>query len=329
MRANKLRAIVLQVLTASAVGTTFSCAGAVDATRDDASSDSAAVSASDASGGDVAWFAADACRPATTPSPPGSCAAYVVMVAGDPSTCSDCLALCGQPVTCRLDEDAGAVTCTPMCPMEAGPVDGRRPPRLDNAPLATPDLGGHFARMAFYEAASVEAFAILARELRAHGAPRALLESVNRARVDEIRHAELASALARRFGGVVIAPRVGRMKVTRTLLAIALENAREGCGRELFGAAIGLYQAEHARDPEVRAFYATIARDELRHASLALRMHAWLCAQLDARQRARVHKTWLRALRPREGFDRGDAVLGIPPAAQRARIAESLAAVMA
>lgn len=338
--AAQLRILAMHILAASVIPIELAaCAGAVadnpeagsvpgdgsdvtDTTLRDAST------AVDATVGDVDWYAPDACRPASPPMPPAACATYVVAVTGDPATCSDCIALCGQAIPCRFDSDAGTVSCVPMCPVEAGWVDGRRPPQLLNEPSSVHNPGGHFARMAFYEAASVEAFGLLERELRAHGAPRALLDSLARARRDEVRHAQLASALARRFGESTVAPRVGPLPLVRGLFEIALENAREGCGRELVGAAIGLHQAEKATDPDVRAFYAEIARDELRHAALAMRLHAWLAPQLTRAQRARVEREWRDALELNHSADDGDARLGIPASAQRARIAASLSAAL-
>jgi hypothetical protein len=318
----QLRALVMQVLTVAA-GASF---GACAVTAEDPSSERAVGTSAD---GGVELYAADGCRPAAPPTIPSACGPYSVKIEGDPSTCSNCLTFCGQSVPCRFDEDVGSIMCTPLCPMEAGPVDGRRPPCVENSPERPRDLGTHFARMAFYEAASVDAFAILHRELKAHGAPGSLLRSVLRARLDEVRHARRAKAMARSFGASTLAPRVAGPSRVRTLYAIAVENAREGCARELFGAAIGLHQAAHARDPRVRAFYAEIARDELRHAALALRMHQWLIRRLTPQQRARVEKTRQRSLHQPQGFDHGDAHLGIPSAARRARIASALDAMFA
>ena len=74
----------------------------------------------------------------------------------------------------------------------------------------------------------------------------------------------------------------------RSLEAIAIDNAREGCVRECFGAALGCYQAQSAGDPEIAAAMAEIAEDETRHAALAFAIDAWVQPRLDDRGRARV-----------------------------------------
>lgn len=51
---------------------------------------------------------------------------------------------------------------------------------------------------------------------------------------------------------------------------------------------IATWQAVAARDPEIRAAMARIARDETRHAALAFEVDAWLRKRLDPSVRARV-----------------------------------------
>jgi hypothetical protein len=63
---------------------------------------------------------------------------------------------------------------------------------------------------------------------------------------------------------------------------------RFGSRRETFGAVVGLYQAEHALDPEIRDALGPIARDEMRHAELAWRIAAWAEARLEPEARARI-----------------------------------------
>ena len=145
------------------------------------------------------------------------------------------------------------------------------------------------------EAASVDAFRHLRRELIAHGAPRRLVRAAERAARDEVRHARMTRALATRYGGEVIAPRVEPRPV-RNLEAVAIENAVEGCVREAFGALIACFQAAAARDPVIRAAMARIARDETRHAALAFEVDAWLRGKLGGSARARVEAARDRAL---------------------------------
>jgi hypothetical protein len=76
----------------------------------------------------------------------------------------------------------------------------------------------------------------------------------------------------------------------RSLEEIALDNAVEGCVRETYGAAVAMWQAEHASDPVVRATAARIARDEIRHAALGWQIASWLNARLDFAARRRVER---------------------------------------
>lgn len=164
---------------------------------------------------------------------------------------------------------------------------GRRPEGLAAVgPRA--GLGGYFALAAHLEAASIVAFARLASELVAHGAPRALVVATERARRDEIRHARQVGRLARRFGAGPPAVVVGPPPEHRDLEAIALENATEGCVRETFGAVVAAFAAEHAQDPEVQRVLAGIAADEVRHAELSWAVDAWIQLQLEPAARARV-----------------------------------------
>lgn len=166
---------------------------------------------------------------------------------------------------------------------------GRKPEGLMScAPVrGDSELGDFLARCAHLEAASVDAFRILASELRAHGAPAELIALAERSAQDEMRHAERVGELARAHGGDVIAPRV-QPSALRSLEAIALENAVEGCVRETYGAAVGAYQARAANDAGIAAVMDEVARDEAAHASFAWQLAAWLDAQLAPAARARV-----------------------------------------
>jgi hypothetical protein len=66
----------------------------------------------------------------------------------------------------------------------------------------------------------------------------------------------------------------------RSLVAMAAENAREGCVRETFGAVTAAFQARHAADPRLRAVMTAIAHDEARHALLAWEIDGWARAAL-------------------------------------------------
>jgi len=201
-----------------------------------------------------------------------------------------CIDYCsGGAFSCQL-ADAGVVECFPQV------CTGRRPAGLlESDPARGPLLGAHFAEMARLEAASVDAFRHLRRELIAHGAPRRLVRAAERAARDEIRHTRMTSALARRHGCAALAPVVEQRPV-RDIEAIAVENAVEGCVREAFGALVATWQARAASVPVIRAAMARIARDETRHASLAFEVDAWLRRRLDAPARARVEEARRQAL---------------------------------
>lgn len=134
-------------------------------------------------------------------------------------------------------------------------------------------LGRHFADMAAHEAAAVVAFEQLAIETSRHGLPGSLSRGALNAAQEERRHVGLVGALARQHGGRFGISRPLQTEV-RSLEALALDNAVEGCTRETFGAMVGLYQSRHATDPQVRAVMASVAEDELGHS-------AWSWAMAD------------------------------------------------
>jgi hypothetical protein len=167
------------------------------------------------------------------------------------------------------------------------PCTGRRPPGLigDKGPGGC-DAATYLEELAYLEAASIYAFGTLHDELSYHRAPCSLLRAVERAKRDEVRHARVMRSMARRCGAVCRKPRVVR-KPPRSIVAIAIENAVEGCVRETYGALVAARQALVA-DIAMRATMKTIARDEARHAALAWRIGAWLDRRLLAAERRRV-----------------------------------------
>jgi hypothetical protein len=182
------------------------------------------------------------------------------------------------------------ISCGLGCP------GGRRPRRWQRSRVSRhdPPLGRYFARQAELEAVSIDAFRILQAELRAHGAPQHLIAAAARAERDEVRHTRMAIALARRFGTRVRPPRViSRRQAARhirTVEAIAVENAVEGCVRETFGAVAALAQARDAADEHIRSTMEQIVPDETRHAALGWAVHAWTSTKLDAAAMARVDR---------------------------------------
>lgn len=129
------------------------------------------------------------------------------------------------------------------------------------------------------EQALVAAFARLALELLAHGAPSELLRAVVEAGRDEVDHARACYTLASRFGGVALAPGPlpfgAVVRVDRDLATVAAEAVRDGCVGETLGAVLVRAAAEAAEDAEVRAVLVGIAADEERHAALSWAIVAW------------------------------------------------------
>jgi hypothetical protein len=201
----------------------------------------------------------------------------------------------------------------------AGLCTGRRPAGLARASARGPELGRYLAASAHLEAASVVAFKRLTLELRAHGAPPALVTRARQSAREEVRHARTMGRLARRAGG-----RVPRVEVdespSRGLEALAAENATEGCVRETYGAALAAYQAAHAADHQLREALATIAVDESGHAQLAWDIALWAEAGLDGGGRERVHqdqRAAINALKVELASDPAvGAGLGLPDARQ-------------
>lgn len=214
---------------------------------------------------------------------------------GGPLSADQCKEVCSltlTPVVTCVRESAESVLCINY----AMPCEGRRPAGLRSAQrLAQSGFACHLADAAWLEAASVDAFRQLRRELALHGAPKRLLRAASRSRRDERRHARTSRALARRFG--VSVPALERDEVSaRSLEALALDNAVEGCVRETWGALTALRQASRAAEPAVRAALGRIARDEVRHAELAWAIERWISPRLSVEQRERVRAARIRAV---------------------------------
>jgi hypothetical protein len=205
----------------------------------------------------------------------------------------DCASVCPHAgSTCSTGSfDGGNVACFYGC-------GGRRPDALlatSRGPDALSSAGAFFAELAVLEAASVDAFEILAGELAFHGAPPAVVDRAREAARDEVRHAKITRALARRFGEEP-APHTVVRHPPRTLEAMAIENAAEGCVRETYGALVAMHQAERATDPIVRRAMRRVAEDETRHAALARSIAEWILPLLDAGARARTNAARAAAL---------------------------------
>lgn len=212
---------------------------------------------------------------------------------------------------------------------------GRRPAGLLlQAAAADGPVGRYFAAMSALEAASVVAFRRLYGELAAFGAPRALLDRIRKAARDEIRHARATRKLAQKYGAEPAAPCIEARERPATLFEIALENAREGCVRETYGAMVAHLQAARAGDADVRACMRAIADEETEHAALSWDIAAWIDSQLGERERdvlARERRDAFESL-ARELHGAVDArlerVSGLPSAPVAVRLLEGLGATL-
>jgi hypothetical protein len=259
-----------------------------------------------------------------------------------------CQQLCRQsaPHPCDVVEcvnlDAGPEAAVPSGPLTLecttgnsgcaiGP--GRRPEGLLDMP---PTRGGDavatwLADAARLEGASVHAFRRLARELAARRAPRALVRAAERSARDEVRHARVTARLARRRGAVPAPVTIQSVPPARSAEAFAIENAVEGCVRECFAALLATHQATHARDRELASEMTKIARDETRHAALAMAVARWILPRLDpgARDRvARAKREALSALREEVSVVSTDVAseLGLPTGDDARALVDAFAA---
>ncbi len=214
-----------------------------------------------------------------------------------------CGALCGTSVNVfPCEADAGFLVCGEQC------LGGRAPPSGAVLSVVDGSAASWIARTAELEGAAVGAFEHLALELAVHGLD-AFVPPALEAALDEVRHARDLTRLALELGVSPTSRPVGPSAV-RSLGEVALDNAAEGCGRELMGAMINRHQATAATDPRIRAAFAAVADDEERHAQFSNALAAHLMPQLSVAQRRRA----------REGQERMVAVMAkveMPEAAGR------------
>ncbi len=131
------------------------------------------------------------------------------------------------------------------------------------------------------EHASVAAFARLALDLLAVGAPADLVAQAHAAAMEEVGHARQCFALASAYAGAPLGP--GALAVppataktpAEALRALALESFMEGCLGEGTAAACARRARMGARDAAARATLGQIAREEARHEALGWAVVAW------------------------------------------------------
>jgi hypothetical protein len=176
-----------------------------------------------------------------------------------------------------VEEEPGCVIGRPYFD---GSLELRAPLLSDEAPL--PSASARAAAWAIAgsgEHASVAAFARLSLQLLRLGAPTDLLRGVHQAAMDEVSHAEICWAIARRFGAPRVSaggfPFADSIAVDADLPALAAAAVREGCLAETLGAHVVSVAADLAPEPDVQSALRNIAREEAAHAVLSFRIVAW------------------------------------------------------
>ena len=232
-----------------------------------------------------------------------------------------------SPSTCEVVSVDGMLEARCHWSVHFQCIGGRRPEGLEEIALRSPTAGEWLARMAWMEAASVDAFEDLARELASFDAPVELVQSAIAAADDERRHAVAIGRLAIVRGAVPTRPSRSP-HAARSLAALAIDNAREGGVRETFGALLASHQASFARDVDVRLTMARVARDEARHALLSDRIDAWARPRAGSvaldQERADAARA-LEATITTECDDGSAAALGLPSLELQRQIIRALA----
>jgi hypothetical protein len=173
-------------------------------------------------------------------------------------------------------------------------------PALDAEASAT--LAEAWRTNARTEHASVAAFARVATELMALGAPRRLVEGAHRDALDEIAHTEACFALATRVDGRALGPGALPIATERfawrgwrrgALARLAVDSLVEGVLLEGVSARAVAELARVATWAPARATLTTIARDEARHATHAFEVLTWCLevggAPVEAAVRGALH----------------------------------------
>lgn len=156
------------------------------------------------------------------------------------------------------------------------------------SPSARAYAAAAWEREAAAEHASVAAFARLSLDLLRFGAPAHLVDAAHVAAREEIRHAELAYALASAFAEAPVGPaglRLGSSGSASDLAAFAVACFEDGCIAET-AAALEAAHARAAADARIAPALAVVAEDEGRHAALSFRIVAWALEAGGAEVRA-------------------------------------------
>jgi len=177
----------------------------------------------------------------------------------------------GRPLTHEGEQvTAGAVVRRDWMGSQRPDVDG-----LSDAEREL--LARAWLHDALMEHASIPAFARVALELTALGAPPELVRRTQEAMADEIAHARACFALASAYAGQPLGP--GAMEApprsVPSLAQFAVETFREGCVGETLAVGRAAVQLRDATDPTVRSVLEQIIADETRHAQLAWDTVRW------------------------------------------------------
>lgn len=245
---------------------------------------------------------------------------------GDLLSNANCADVCGSPYNqCRLDAEYeadfgsrnpdagpapvadGGIVTTQLCPTrtakitcshDLGCIGGRATQGMLPIAVSEPTLLAHLAASAHLEAVSVVAFERLATELAFLGAPVGLVDAASDAALDERRHVALLEKILEKEVGSREASSLSEAPVhaSRSLFEVAVENAREGCVRETYGALVCAFAGNRAEDAELRAAMRVIAEDEGRHAAFSWDLHEWALAKLEPHE-ADVVRAELRSAR--------------------------------
>jgi len=178
-----------------------------------------------------------------------------------------------QPITCEF------TTCA---------IKGRGHGNIQKGVtvIGSNNLTRYVAKAYHAEASSVAAFLQLRSELQRYNVPLELLKRCLHAAKDEIKHARMIAALARKNSAILPELSFGILP-NRTLFEITLDNAIEGCIYETYSALKAQYQVHHA-DARLIPILQTIARDETKHAQLAWDIHKHLIPRMSPKQQQKI-----------------------------------------
>ena len=165
-------------------------------------------------------------------------------------------------------------------------VEGRGSACIEKETAGTGDnnIGAWFARAHHAEKGSVFAFEQLRRDLIKLEAPSTLIAKIEDAIREEAEHTSMMKDFAIANKGKIMDLIFDGFLDTRSVWDIAVENLLEGCINESYAALQAFYQSRHAESEQIQGLFATIARDECKHAEIAREVHHFLLPLLSNSQ---------------------------------------------